>query len=120
LADGRITKMIKLLLSVVGLAAVIILGCVTSNIRFTQDEIKEYPVDMQQHIIKGEVVPGMTPVQVRYAWGAPDEVKVSTTPEGKPQEEWLYKSAVGIFKTRLTFIEGKLTTIISSEPRKIQ
>jgi hypothetical protein len=120
MADGRITKMIKLLLLVVGLAAVVTLGCATSNIRFTQDEIKGYPVDMQEHIIKGEIVPGMTPVQVRYTWGAPDEVKVSTTSDGKPQEEWLYKSAVGIFKTRLTFIESKLTLIVSSEPGRVK
>jgi hypothetical protein len=112
--------MIKLLLAVVGLAAAVTLGCATSSIRFTQDEIKSYPVDMQEHIIKGEIVPGMMPTQVRYAWGAPDDVKLSTTPEGKPQEEWVYKSAIGIFKTRLTFIEGKLTSIVSSEPGRVK
>ncbi len=112
--------MMKLLLAVVGLVAAFTLGCAASNIRFTQDEIKGYPVDMQERIIKGEIVTGMMPTQVRYAWGAPDEVKLSTSPDGKPQEEWLYKSPIGIFKTRLTFVEGKLTTIVSSEPGRVK
>jgi hypothetical protein len=120
MADGRITKMIRLLLSVVSLAAAFTLGCTTSNIRFTQDEIKEYPVEMQEHIIKAEVVPGMIPSQVRYAWGAPDEVKLSTMPDGRPQEQWVYSSAFGIFKRKLTFIDGKLTSIVSSEPGSVK
>jgi hypothetical protein len=111
---------IKILLTATSILIILISGCIASGIRFTQDEIKSYPVDMQEHIIKGEVVTGMMPVQVRYAWGAPDEVKVSTTPDGRPQEEWLYKTAIGVFKTRLTFIDGILTTIVSSEPGKVQ
>ncbi len=112
--------MIRLLLVVLSLASLLVLGCGSSPIRFTQDEIKDYPVDIQEHIIKGEVTPGMTPTQVRYAWGSPDEVKLSNTPDGKPQEQWVYSSHVGIFKTRLTFIEGKLTSIVSSEPGRVK
>ncbi len=112
--------MIRTFLLTLAISALFVLGCGSSQIRFTQDEIKDYPVDMQEHIIKGEVVPGMTPTQVRYAWGSPDEVKLSNTPEGKPQEQWVYSSHVGIFKTRLTFIEGKLTSIISSEPGRVK
>jgi len=112
--------MTKLLLWVVSLAAAFTVGCASSSIRFTQDEIKDYPVEMQQYIIKSEVVPGMIPVQVRYAWGAPDEVRLSTTPEGKPQEQWIYTSAFGIFKRKLTFIDGKLTSIVSSEPGSVK
>ena len=61
--NGRIKKMIRLLLLLTGIAVLFVLGCSSSQIRFTQDEIKDYPVEMQEHIIKGEVVPGMTPAQ---------------------------------------------------------
>jgi hypothetical protein len=110
----------KLFLSLLGLVAVVTLGCASSNIRFTQEEIKDYPVEMQEHIIKGEIVPGMTPTQARYAWGPPDEVKLSTTSDGKPQEQWVYTSTMGIFKTNLTFLEGKLTSIVSSKPGSVK
>jgi hypothetical protein len=113
-------KMIRLILLLAGFAVLFVLGCSSSQIRFTQDEIKDYPVETQEHIIKGEVVPGMTPTQVRYTWGSPDEVKMSTATDGKPQEQWVYSSTVGVFKTRLTFIEGKLTSIISSEPGRVK
>ena len=112
--------MIRLLAIALSLTALLLVGCSSSQIRFTQDEIKGYPVDIQEHIIKGEVVPGMTPQQVRYAWGAPDEVKLSNSTDGKPQEVWTYSSTVGVFKTRLTFIEGKLTSIVSTEPGRVK
>ncbi len=112
--------MFRLLAIVSSLAALLLIGCASSQIRFTQDEIRDYPVEMQEHIIKGEVVPGMTPTQVRYAWGSPDEVKLSNTTDGKPQESWTYSSTFGVFKTRLTFIEGKLTSIVSSEPGRVK
>ena len=112
--------MFRLLAIVSSLAALLLIGCASSQIRFTQDEIKDYPVEMQEHIIKSEVVPGMTPTQVRYAWGSPDEVKLSNTTDGKSQELWTYSSAIGMFKTRLTFIDGKLTSIVSSEPGRVK
>jgi hypothetical protein len=112
--------MFRLLAIVSSLAALLLIGCASSQIRFTQDEIKDYPVEMQEHIIKSEVVPGMTPTQVRYAWGAPDEVKLFNTTDGKPQELWTYSSAIGMFKTRLTFTDGKLTSIVSSEPGRVK
>jgi hypothetical protein len=110
----------KLLVVGLSLSALMLIGCASSQIRFTQDEIKDYPVEIQEHIIKGEVVPGMTPTQVRYAWGSPDEVKLSTTTDGKPQELWTYSSSLGMFKTRLTFVDGKLTSIVSSEPGRVK
>lgn len=112
--------MIKLSAIVLSLAAFLLIGCSSSEIRFTQEEIKDYPVEMQDHIIKGEVVPGMTPAQVRYTWGAPSEVRLSNTSDGKPQELWIYSSTVGMFKTKLTFIDGKLTSIVSSEPGRVK
>jgi hypothetical protein len=92
-------------------------SCV-SSIRYTNEEIKDFPLDVQQKIIKGEVAPGMTPQQVRYAWGPPDLTKSLEPQGGKPREEWIYTSGVGIFKTKLIFVDGKLTYIISSEPGK--
>ncbi|MGO9378873.1 MAG: hypothetical protein ACLPN1_05405 [Dissulfurispiraceae bacterium] len=112
--------MIKRLAIVFSLSALLIIGCSSSQIRFTQDEIKDYPIEIQEHIIKSEVVPGMTPPQVRYAWGAPDEVKLSNTTDGAAQEMWTYSSTMGMFKTRLTFIDGKLTSIVSTEPGRVK
>ncbi|HTZ17106.1 MAG TPA: hypothetical protein VMB78_01570, partial [Dissulfurispiraceae bacterium] len=79
--------MMRMLLLALAVSALFVVGCGSSQIRFTQDEIKDYPVDMQEHIIKGEVVTGMTPTQVRYAWGPPDKVLMSNTPDGKSQEQ---------------------------------
>jgi hypothetical protein len=47
-------------------------------------------------------------------------VKLSNTTDGKPQELWTYSSAIGMFKTRLTFTDGKLTSIVSSEPGRVK
>ncbi|MCL4537277.1 MAG: hypothetical protein M1610_06785 [Nitrospirae bacterium] len=99
--------------------AVLLVGCASSSVRFTQDEIKDYPLDIQERIIKGEVAPGMTQQQVRYAWGNPDSVKKLEPENGKPKEEWIYSSVLGAFKTRLIFIDGKLTYIISTEPGRV-
>ena len=43
--------------------AVFLVGCASSSVRFTHDEIKDYPLDVQEKIIKGEVAPGMTQQQ---------------------------------------------------------
>jgi hypothetical protein len=54
---------------------------------------------------------GMTPQQVRYAWGAPSTINVlPPTENGKKKEEWLYSSAL-VMKKRLLFIEDKLVDI---------
>lgn len=94
-------------------------GC-AAPARFTHDEIKGFPVEVQEKIIKGQVVPGMTPQQVRYAWGAPDSVRTLQPQDGRMAEEWVYTSGVGLFKTTLTFIDGKLTYIVSSEPGRVK
>ncbi len=99
--------------------AVFLGGC-ASTARYSTDEIKDYPPQIQEKIAKGEVMPGMTPRQVRYAWGSPNEVKTLEKEDGKQREEWVYSSDLGVFKTRLTFIDGKLIYIVSSEPGKVK
>ncbi|HEX8947964.1 MAG TPA: hypothetical protein VF790_03310 [Dissulfurispiraceae bacterium] len=112
-------KVVKGVYAVLFLAAILLGGCATQA-RYTHDEIKDYPLDVQEKIIKGEIMPGMTQQQVRYAWGSPSSV-VTLEPEGnKQKEEWVYSSLAGVFKTRLTFIDGKLMYIISSEPGRVK
>ncbi len=85
-------------------------GC-TKSIRYSEEEIKDFPPTIQEHIIKGEVMPGMTSQQVRYAWGAPDSIKFLEPLDGKAREEWIY-STMGVFGTRLlVFFDGKLVYI---------
>jgi hypothetical protein len=99
--------------------AVLLSSC-ASTARYSTDEIKDYPVEVQDKIVKGEIMPGMTPRQVRYSWGSPSEVKALEPEKGKQREEWIYSSGMGVFKTRLTFIDGKLIYIISSEPGRVK
>jgi hypothetical protein len=99
--------------------AVFLSGC-ASYARYSQEEIKDYPLEVQEKITKGEIMPGMTPQQVRYSWGSPSQVKTLDPENGKQKEEWIYSSGMGVFKTRLTFIDGKLTYIISSEPGRVK
>lgn len=82
-------------------------GC-ASGVKYTLEEIKDYPESIQTSIKKGEVMMGMTSAQIRYAWGAPD--KVSTSYEsGKHRELWIYTSFLGLSKeTYLFFEDGKL------------
>jgi len=84
-------------------------GCATS-VRFTHEEIKEYPLEVQEKITRGEVSPGMTQQQVRYGWGAPNNIKTFDAVDGRSKEEWVYSNMWG-YKTRLLFINGKLTDI---------
>jgi len=99
--------------------AVFMSGC-ASSARYSNDEIKDYPVEVQEKITKGEIMPGMTPRQVRYAWGSPNQVRTLEPENGKQKEEWVYSSGLGAFKTRLTFIDGKLIYIVSSEPGRVK
>ena len=99
--------------------AVFLSSC-ASTARYSNEEIKDYPIQVQEKIAKGEIMPGMTPQQVRYSWGAPNEVKTLEQENGKQREEWVYSSGLGVFKTRLTFIDGKLIYIVSSEPGRVK
>jgi hypothetical protein len=86
-------------------------GCASSTARYSQDEIKDYPPAIQENIQQGMVAIGMTPPQVRYAWGAPSTINILPPTEGgKKKEEWLYSSGV-FMKKRLLFIEDKLVDI---------
>lgn len=84
----------------------------TSAVRYSPEEIKDYPPAVQEQIRQGNVVLGMTAQQVRYAWGSPSSVNVlPPTEEGKAKEEWLY-SRMGVFmERRLLFVDGKLVDI---------
>ena len=98
----------------------VFLGACASTARYSNNEIKDYPVEVQEKIAKGDIMPGMTRQQVRYSWGSPNEVKPLESENGKQKEEWVYSSGAGVFKTRLTFIDGKLIYIVSSEPGRVK
>lgn len=92
-----------------------LLGCATT-VRYSPDEIKGYPPAIQEQIQQGNVVVGMTPQQVRYAWGPPTTVNMlAPTQEGKLREEWLYSSGIFV-QRRLLFVDGKLFDIFP-EPK---
>lgn len=106
-------KRIFLLLSLVLL--IFQTGC-AKTLRYSQEEIKDFPVTVQEHITNSEIDIGMSKLQVRFSWGGPEIVNVLTPGEGgKERIEWIYKK-FSIFKTRLIFTDDRLTEIISSEP----
>ena len=85
-------------------------GCMQS-VRFTEEEIKSFPANVQENIRKGQVALGMTQEQVRYAWGSPDSIRVLEAYEGKSREEWTYSHAatLGVVGMKLLlFYDGKL------------
>lgn len=89
---------------------VMLIGC-TKSVRYTEDEIKGYPANIQELIRKGTVDFGMTKDQVRYAWGAPDSIKILEPFEGKSREEWIYTqpASMGVLGTKILFFyDGKL------------
>ncbi len=89
-------------------------GCASSPMRYTAEEIKSYSPDIQESIIREEIVTGMTPHQVRYAWGGPKENKDVQSQDGKTCDEWTY-SYLGGCCTRLSFCDGKLFGIALSD-----
>ncbi len=96
------------------------LGCAQQTVRYSPDEIKDYPTAIQQSIRQGDVVMGMTTQQVRYALGSPATVNVlAPSLEGKPREDWIYSSSVGfVVKKRLLFVDGKLADIYPESERQ--
>ena len=85
-------------------------GC-TSAVRYSPEEIKDYPPSVQEQIRLGNVEAGMTTQQVRYAWGSPSTVNVlSPTQDGKPREEWIYSQSIFV-QRRLLFVDGKVFDI---------
>lgn len=90
-------------------------GC-TKSVRYTQDEIKDYPPQTQEQIRNGQVAVGMTRQQVRYSWGGPHSVTVlAPSGDGKERVEWVYKKMT-FFKARLIFTHDRLTDLITNEP----
>jgi hypothetical protein len=87
-------------------------GC-TKSVRYTEEEIKSFPPNIQENVRKGQIDLGMTTEQVRYAWGNPDSVKFLPAYEGKSREEWIYSSmGSGVVGTKLLlFFDGKLIYI---------
>lgn len=90
-------------------------GCAKS-IRYTHDEIRDFTPSIQERIKNGEISMGMSKLQVRYAWGGPDEeIVLEPAQSGKERVEWTYRR-LSFFKTRLIFIDDRLAEIISGEP----
>lgn len=106
--------------SVISFVVVLFLAGCATPIRYTYEEIRHYPLDVQERIMKGEVAPGMTQRQVRYAWGNPSSVRTLEPEKGKSREEWIYTTAFGVLRTRLIFTDGRLTHIISTEPGRFR
>ncbi len=95
-------------------------GCATAPVRFTSDEIKGFPIEIQEKIIKGEVALGMTTQQVRYAWGSPNTIRTLEPMDGKQREEWIYTTALIYENRRLLFVDGRLIYVIPDSERTIK
>ena len=90
-------------------------GC-TRAVRYSQDEIKDFPPQTQEHIRKSQIAIGMTKIQVRYSWGSPHAVAVlSPSGDGKERVEWTYQKMM-YFKSHVVFTDDKVTEIVSDEP----
>jgi hypothetical protein len=98
------------------LAALVCLSGCLASVRYTYEEIRNFPPQIQEHIKKGEVVPGMTFQQVRLAWGAPTVTRVVPSNDEREIIHWVYQQMPFGSKTILVFTDGKLTGIISSSP----
>lgn len=109
----------KMLLGVL-IFLVFLIGCTSAPVRFTNEEIKGFPIEIQEKIIKGEISLGMTTQQVRYAWGSPNTIRVLDPTNGRQREEWIYTTA-GIFESRrLLFIDGKLIYVIPDSEKMLK
>ncbi len=65
-------------------------GCSSSQmsrIDRNRELYESWPLDIQQSVLDGKVIPGMTPDMVRVTWGEPSEV-VTQSDEG--DEIWVY------------------------------
>ncbi len=91
-----------------------LLGC-QQEVRYSPSEISGYPEATQKLIREGKVSMGMTPDEVRFAWGAPNEVNIlPPTKDGKSRQEWVYKDTLSLSKTRLFFTDGRVNEMSSS------
>lgn|GEM_PF-4442113 len=91
-------------------------GCIAPpGLKYTDIEIKDYPHDTQERIRKSEVAIGMSPVQVRYAMGAPTSARTCYAPGGRIAEEWAYDSFSLLTKTYVVFENGRVVKIETTE-----
>ena len=91
-------------------------ACATGGgLRYTYMEIQDYPPEMQEKIRGKEAVIGMTPMQVRYALGAPASARTFSPEQGRLQEEWKYTSSMGIKKIFVVFEKGEVVRIETEE-----
>ncbi len=108
----------SIFVSVFFLAAVFLIGALLGcqqEVRYSPSEISGYPEATQKLIREGKVAMGMTPDEVRYAWGAPSEVNIlPPTSDGKSRQEWVYKDTLSLSKTSLFFTDGRITEMTSS------
>lgn len=106
----------KLLTFCIALIPLLLAAGCSKGVRYSQDEIRDYPVTIQDRIKRNEVTTGMSKIHVRYSWGGPNEVNTLPPGDGgKERVEWIYKK-LGFFKTSLIFTDGILTQIITNEP----
>ncbi|MDA8388773.1 MAG: hypothetical protein M0Z58_08960 [Nitrospiraceae bacterium] len=97
------------------IAAVALAGCATPRARYSPSEISGYPPNIQKLIQQGTVEMGMTPDQVRFAWGAPSYITVlPPASDGQPRERWTYKEVLGTASTMLLFTGGKVMEMTST------
>jgi len=103
----------KTVLLVLALLFLLQAGCAKS-VRYSEEEIKGFPPNIQENIRKGTIDLGMTQEQVRYTWGSPDSQKILEPFDGKAREEWIYSTTgtMGVVGSRLLlFFDSKLIYI---------
>ncbi len=97
------------------LSLFVVFGC-SKSVRYSQDEIKDFPPQIQEYIKNSQVAVGMTKQQVRLAWGGPHSIVVlAPSEDGRERVEWVFKK-MGFYTSRLIFSDDKLAEIISDEP----
>ena len=95
-----------------GLAMLLLASCSsTSGLRYTYYEIEKFPIDIHENIRNKNVVIGMTPMQVRYALGAPNEARAVAPKEGTVAEEWTYKMQTQFKKVYVIFENNQVVKI---------
>ncbi|KJU84346.1 lipoprotein, partial [Candidatus Magnetobacterium bavaricum] len=98
------------------LQVALLLSC-TKEIRYTEDEIREFSPEAKEHIRNGEITFFMAPEEVRFAIGSPTDILVlPPTSDGKERVQWIYKKWGGAIKTELVFVGNRLMEITSNDP----
>ena len=105
---------LRVMVVVVFLGAGLLAGCATEKARYSPSEISGYPAHIQKMITEGTVEMGMTPDEVRFAWGSPSYINIlPPSLDGKSREQWTYKENLGLSSTNLIFTDGKVTEMSS-------